>query len=65
MDYMAYHEKQDFRAAAYHAKKVYPGPVGDLIYREITDWLEFGWRLGPKSRLASLVDTVMNTPSPE
>jgi hypothetical protein len=32
--------------AAFRATLVYPGPVGELLCRELLDWEEFGYRFG-------------------
>jgi len=29
------HERSRYRAAAGHARRVYPGPIGELAYREL------------------------------
>jgi hypothetical protein len=65
MHQMTYEEKQDLRAAAFKAQRVYPGPVGALIYREIQDWVEFGYRFGNASLIRQLRDAVMEHPDPE
>lgn len=56
---MDHHEKMHIRAAAFHAKKVYPGPVGDLISRELLSWEDFGYRFGPASGVMVLVEHVL------
>lgn len=56
---MAHHEKMRIRAAAFHATRVYPGPVGELIQRELTDWVDFGYRLGGRRKVSELVEHVM------
>lgn len=56
---MDHHERMRLRAAAYRATRVYPGPVGELISREILIWEEFGYRFGNTSFILRLVDFVM------
>jgi hypothetical protein len=51
--------------AAWRARKAYPGPVGEVVSRELTEWAEFGWRLGGDSRIAKLVAAVMAIPYDE
>jgi hypothetical protein len=43
---MDHHDKMRVRTAAFHATRVYPGPVGELLSRELLTWEEFGYRLG-------------------
>jgi hypothetical protein len=55
---MAFHERSQLRAAAFYATRVYPGPVGELVSRELLAWEDFGKRLGghgPIERLAKFV----------
>ena len=43
---MDHHEKMRLRAAAFRVTRLYPGPVGELLSRELLTWEEFGYRLG-------------------
>lgn len=52
------------RAAAFRAKTVYPGPVGELVSRELLDWEQFGKQLGGHGLIAALVDAVMTAEAP-
>ena len=56
---MDHHEKSRLRTAAFHASRVYPGPVGELISRELLSWEDFGYRLGSKRMIMNLVDQVL------
>jgi hypothetical protein len=47
------------RAAAFRATRVYPGPVGELISRELLAWEEFGYRLGGNRLVGELMDHVL------
>ena len=38
------HERSRYRPAAGHARRVYPGPLGELAYRELIAYAEFGYR---------------------
>jgi hypothetical protein len=40
------HERSRVRRAAWLGTKLYPGPVGELIGRELMGWEELGYRLG-------------------
>jgi len=59
---MDYIEKMRLRAAADGAKRLYPGPVGELVSRELLTWEEFGYRLGGGRLIMRLVDHVLSTP---
>jgi len=53
------------RRAAARARHVYPGPVGQLVSREISNWEEYGYRLGGRGLIGAIVDQVMEAPEPE
>ena len=38
------HEQSRYRAAALHARRVLPGPLGDLVHRELNAYADFGYR---------------------
>ena len=54
--------KQRVRTAAMVAKSRYPGPVGELVCRELLDWAEFGYRLSPAGHIMQLVAHIMDEP---
>lgn len=56
------HQKMRIRAAAFRATKLYPGPVGELLSRELVIWEEFGYRLGGEGLILRLVEFVMKEP---
>lgn len=62
MSPMDHHEKMRLRAAAFRATRLYPGPVGELISKEILTWEEFGYRLGGAQLIMRLVDHVLKEP---
>lgn len=62
MSPMDHHEKMRLRAAAFRATRLYPGPVGEMISRELLSWEEFGYRLGGAQLVMRLVDHVLKTP---
>lgn len=39
-------ERMRVRAAATAARARYPGPVGEVLYKELLDWDAFGYRFG-------------------
>lgn len=61
---MDHHEKMRIRAAAFRATRVYPGPVGELISRELLVWEDFGYRLSGSGLILQLVDHIMKTELP-
>jgi hypothetical protein len=62
---MDHHEKMRLRAAAFRATRLYPGPVGELLSRELLTWEEFGYRLGGGQLVMRLVDDVLEAPIPQ
>lgn len=56
------HEKMRLRAAAFRVTRLYPGPVGELLSREILTWEEFGYRIGGDRLVMRLVDHVLTAP---
>lgn len=59
---MEHQEKMRLRAAAFRATRLYPGPVGELVARELLTWEEFGYRLGGNQLVMRLVDHVLQAP---
>ena len=59
---MDHHEKMRLRAAAFRVTRLYPGPVGEVLSRELLTWEEFGYRLGGSQLVMRLVDHVLKTP---
>ena len=55
------HERSRFRAAASHARRVYPGPVGELVFRELSAYAEFGYRLSSDGLIPRLATAVLAT----
>ena len=51
-------ERRRLRFAAARAHSAYPGPVGELISRELVSWEQFGYRVGGKRLIIGLVDSV-------
>lgn len=38
--------KEELLDAAGRARRLYPGPVGELLHQELLSWLQFGHMLG-------------------
>lgn len=62
---MEQHSKIRLRAAAMKVRKLLPGPLGELVARELMIWEEFGYRLGSGSVVLGAIDQIMKTPLPE
>ncbi|HYH32174.1 MAG TPA: hypothetical protein VD903_17510 [Pseudonocardia sp.] len=62
---MDQHEKMRLRAAAFRATRLYPGPTGELLSRELLSWEEFGYRLGGGRLVMGVVDQVLEAPIPQ
>ena len=56
---MDHRSRPRLRAAAFRARLVYPGPVGELIARELLSWDEFGHLLGGNRMIMRLVEHVL------
>ena len=52
----SHHDRARLRAAAFEAKRRYPGPVGDYLSEELLAWEGFGFRFGAAGRVAALLD---------
>jgi hypothetical protein len=60
---LEYGDKGRIRAAAVRATQLYPGPVGELIARELGAWEAFGYRLDQSGLIARLVDHITHQES--
>ncbi|PVZ03914.1 hypothetical protein [Actinomycetospora cinnamomea] len=58
---MPFHEASRLRAAAHHARRVYPGALGELVARELRAYADFGCRLGDDALAARLATQVLTT----
>jgi hypothetical protein len=58
---LEFREKQRYRMAAMLARRMYPGPVGELINRELRYYADFGYRSAAEGLLPRLMATVMAT----
>ena len=56
------HERSRVRAAAHHARRVYPGPLGELAHRELSAYAEFGYRFAADALIPRLVAEILATP---
>jgi hypothetical protein len=60
----AAHDRSRVRAAALHARRIYPGRVGELLQRELSAYAEFGYRFDTDALVPGLVDEILATPTP-
>jgi hypothetical protein len=51
--------------AALRARRIYPGPVGELLCAELLSWQDFGYRLGGGSLVMRVVADIAATPEPD
>jgi hypothetical protein len=56
---MVPHEIGRLRAAAVHARRAIPGPLGELAARELTAYAEFGYRGAVDALMPQLVQQVL------
>lgn len=59
---MALHDKARLRAAARHALAIYPGPVGELLARELNAYADFGRGLAGDALIPRLAAEILATP---
>lgn len=50
------------RAAARHARRAYPGALGELVHRELLAYAEFGHRFGD-GLMSRVVDELLDPPA--
>lgn len=53
------HERSTITAAAHRAKRLFPGPVGECLYRELDAYAQFGWRMDQSGLMPRLVAHIM------
>ena len=60
---LAPHEISRLRAAAAHARRAVPGPLGELAARELIAYAEFGYRGARDALVPQLVRQVLGLPA--
>ena len=55
------HERSRVRAAAHQARRAYPGPLGELVHRELSAYAEFGFRFTADALIPRLVTEILAT----
>jgi hypothetical protein len=58
-------ESVRLRAAALRARRVLPGPLGELAHRELTAYAEFGHRFGTDALIPRLAAEILARGIPE
>lgn len=56
-------DRMRLREAAFAATRRYPGPVGELLCRELMSWEEFGYRLGGHALIFAVADHLLTPTS--
>lgn len=56
------HDVSRYRAAARHARRLFPGPLGELVSRELAAYADFGHRFTQDGLIARLAEDVLTTP---
>jgi hypothetical protein len=56
---LQFRESARLRAAALHARRVYPGPLGELVSRELSAYADFGYRLSNDGLIPRLATAVL------
>lgn len=59
---MQFHELGHLRAAAGHAVRVLPGPIGELVARELSAHAAFGYRFERDGLLARVARDILARP---
>jgi hypothetical protein len=59
----AAHERSRLRAAAHHARRALPGPLGELVHRELVAYADFGYRMAADALIPRLAADVLARPA--
>ncbi len=59
------HERSRMRAAALHARRLYPGGLGELVFRELVAYADFGYRFATDALIPRLAAEILATVVPE
>jgi hypothetical protein len=59
------HERSRMRAAALHARRLYPGGLGELVYRELLAYADFGYRFAADALIPRLAAEILATVVPD
>jgi hypothetical protein len=53
------HERSQMRAAGLHARRLYPGPLGELVFRELTAYADFGYHFAGDALIPRLAAEIL------
>lgn len=56
---LPFHERSRMRAAALHARRLYPGGVGELVHRELCAYADFGYRFSNDALIPRLAAEIL------
>jgi hypothetical protein len=56
---LPFHERSRIRAAALHARRLYPGGVGQLVHRELCAYADFGYRFSNDALIPRLAAEIL------
>ena len=59
------HERSRIRAAALHGRRLYPGPLGELVHRELTAYADFGYRFAADALVPRLAAEILSAVVPD
>ena len=62
---LAAHERSRVRAAALQARRLYPGGLGELAYRELVAYADFGYRFAADALIPRLAAEILATAVPD
>jgi hypothetical protein len=57
-------EATRLRYAAARALRTHPGPIGELLHRELLAWQDFGHRFGAGRLTSAVADQILAAPLP-
>ena len=56
---LPFHERSRMRAAALHARRLYPGALGELVHRELCAYADFGYRFSNDALIPRLAAEIL------
>jgi hypothetical protein len=59
------HERSHMRAAGLYARRLYPGPLGELVFRELTAYADFGYQFAGDALIPRLAAEILAKVVPE
>jgi hypothetical protein len=62
---MAWHERQQIRCAAEHARRALPGPIGEYLYRDLMSIQNCALRFDHYGVTARMIQAVLSIAPPE